>query len=74
MGQRWRGPDARSVPVAWASRPCVHGRDARATQLLLKSEHAAGDYSLIDVLLTNAIRVLSGAHDGTLIVPCPPNT
>ena len=26
------------------------------------------------VLLTKAIRVLSGDHEGTLIVPCPPNT
>lgn len=26
----------------------------------------------ISVLLTNAIRVLSGDQDGTFIVPCPP--
>lgn len=29
-------------------------------------------YFVIPELLTNAICLLSGDHDGTLIVPCPP--
>ena len=41
--------------------------------ILQKAEAAALDYG-IAVLLTNASRVPSGDHDGTLIVPWPPYT
>jgi hypothetical protein len=40
----------------------------------MKRGAAACEFSspLYRVLLTNAIRVLSGDHEGTFIVPCPP--
>lgn len=48
----------------------VHARDDGYTKT--SPATSARNYLIESVLLTNATIVLSGDHDGTLMVPCPP--